>query len=46
VDLAEIAEEFGGGGHKNAAGLRMEGDEETVISTVITRILQALKGEK
>ncbi len=46
VDLAEIAEEFGGGGHKNAAGLRMEGDENTVVSTVLSRILKALKSEK
>ena len=40
VDLAAIAEEFGGGGHINAAGLRMKGDEETVINTVVSRILK------
>lgn len=40
VDLATIAEEFGGGGHKNAAGLRITGDEESVINAVVSRILK------
>jgi len=40
VDLAAIAEEFGGGGHYNAAGLRLNGDEKTVINKVVTRILK------
>ncbi len=40
IDLATIAEEFGGGGHKNAAGLRISGDEKSVVNTVVSRILK------
>jgi phosphoesterase RecJ-like protein len=30
INVAQVAEQFGGGGHRNAAGLRVDGDWETV----------------
>jgi len=39
VNVAEIASSFGGGGHKNAAGLTMKGD----ISFVKQKILESFK---
>jgi phosphoesterase RecJ-like protein len=40
VDVAEIASRFGGGGHKNAAGLSVDG----TIEEVIPKILQSFAG--
>jgi phosphoesterase RecJ-like protein len=40
VDVAEVAQAFGGGGHKNAAGFMMKGSLEDVKA----RIIMALKG--
>ena len=40
VDVAEVAQKFGGGGHRNAAGFMMKGSLEAVKATVI----EALKG--
>jgi phosphoesterase RecJ-like protein len=34
VDVSAIAAKFGGGGHKNAAGLSIEGKLETVINLI------------
>ena len=34
VDVSAIAAKFGGGGHKNAAGLSMEGKLETIIPEI------------
>ena len=39
IDVNEIAAEFGGGGHKYAAGCRIAGDKEEVIR----KILEAIK---
>ncbi|MGF7048789.1 phosphoesterase RecJ-like protein [Paenibacillus sp. DS2015] len=38
VDVAELAQTFGGGGHARAAGCRMEGTLDTIISQVIERV--------
>ncbi len=38
VDVAEIAREFGGGGHKRAAGARIEGSIEDVRQRVLARL--------
>jgi len=35
INVAKVAEMFGGGGHKNAAGCRIEGDFEEVKRRVI-----------
>ena len=44
VDLALIAEAFGGGGHKNASGCRVPGPEDRVVAAVLQALAQALKG--
>ncbi len=42
INVARIAEKFGGGGHKNAAGLRIEGDwnecERKIVAAVIESV--------
>ena len=43
VDVEEIARFFGGGGHKNASGCKMEGDYLTVIRKVISEVEKRLK---
>lgn len=40
VDVAEVAQNFGGGGHRNAAGFMMKGSLEEVKA----RVIEALKG--
>jgi len=39
VDVASVAEHFGGGGHRNASGCNLEGD----LDTVLAHILPALR---
>lgn len=46
VDVAEVAEELGGGGHKCASGCRMMGPLEAVKEDIVKRIRQQLKGEE
>lgn len=45
INVAKIAEQFGGGGHKNAAGCRIEGDwnekEREIVSAVIGAVEKA-----
>jgi phosphoesterase RecJ-like protein len=41
-NVARVAEEFGGGGHRNAAGCRIEGHFEEVKGMVIGRLKLAL----
>jgi phosphoesterase RecJ-like protein len=41
-NVARVAEEFGGGGHRNAAGCRIEGHFEEVKGMVIGRLKSAL----
>ena len=43
VDVAAIAQKFGGGGHKNAAGCSIEGDEAAVRARIADEIEQALR---
>ncbi|MGM1045241.1 phosphoesterase RecJ domain-containing protein [Paenibacillus uliginis N3/975] len=42
VDVAALAQSFGGGGHVRAAGCRIEGDLEDTISKVVEQVRQAL----
>ncbi len=41
IDVSAIASTFGGGGHKKAAGCRMEGDLATVKKTILAAIREA-----
>lgn len=43
IDVAEIAREFGGGGHKNAAGISFDGDIEDVVQSVVPRLRSCLE---
>ncbi len=38
VDVEQIARKFGGGGHKNAAGCRIEGDYPEIVERVIAEV--------
>lgn len=42
IDVAKIAREFGGGGHANAAGARIEGGWDDVVARVTTAMCNAL----
>ncbi|MNT90920.1 Bifunctional oligoribonuclease and PAP phosphatase NrnA [compost metagenome] len=42
VNVAEIAQSFGGGGHVRAAGCRIEGTLNDVINQVVERVRQQL----
>ncbi|HYZ88906.1 MAG TPA: bifunctional oligoribonuclease/PAP phosphatase NrnA [Myxococcales bacterium] len=42
VDVAAIAQKFGGGGHKNAAGCSIEGDLAAVRARIAAEVTQAL----
>jgi phosphoesterase RecJ-like protein len=42
TNVAKVAEQFGGGGHKNAAGCRVEGDLEGVKRRVIEGLQMAV----
>ena len=42
VNVARVAESFGGGGHRNAAGCRIEGDFEDIRRRVIEGLTGAL----
>ncbi|CAA9400960.1 MAG: RecJ [uncultured Pyrinomonadaceae bacterium] len=45
INVARVAEKFGGGGHKNAAGCRVEGDwdaRETEIVAALTEAVEKL----
>ena len=43
VDVSEIAEKFGGGGHHNAAGCSVEGDYQAVREIVLQQVKESLK---
>ena len=45
VDVSRIAREFGGGGHRNAAGATMEGTAEEIRRTLYGRVEEALDEE-
>ena len=42
VDVSSIAAKFGGGGHKNAAGMSVEGRLDTLIPAVIKEFARIL----
>ncbi len=43
IDVARVAAEFGGGGHKNAAGCKIRADFETAKREIIERLLKVLE---
>lgn len=43
VNVARVAEKFGGGGHKNAAGFRMHGDWDEIESKIVEAVVEAVK---
>ena len=45
VDVSKVAERFGGGGHKRAAGFSAEGDLEDIVISLADVIKVSLKGE-
>jgi phosphoesterase RecJ-like protein len=44
VDVNAVASQFGGGGHRNAAGLRVRGDLERVRSDLFQALEKAMNG--
>lgn len=42
VDVSEIAAKFGGGGHKNAAGLSIKGDVNTLIPILVKEFAKVM----
>lgn len=42
VDVARIAESFGGGGHRSASGCTLEGPLDTVIDRILTQLRTGL----
>jgi phosphoesterase RecJ-like protein len=43
INVARVAEKFGGGGHKNAAGCRLEGDWDELESTIVAAMIKAVE---
>lgn len=43
VNVADVARHFGGGGHKNAAGLTMTGRYKDVIKQIVDKVIEVLK---
>lgn len=43
INVAKVAEQFGGGGHKNAAGLRIEGNWDECESKLVDSVLIAIE---
>jgi len=43
ADVASVAETFGGGGHKNAAGYTVDGEFEFVREIVLKKICEQLR---
>ena len=44
IDVAAVAREFGGGGHKNAAGCTVTGPIDALQKTFVEKIEQAIDG--
>jgi len=42
INVARVAETFGGGGHKNAAGFRVSGDWDEVEREIEKRMIEAI----
>lgn len=45
VNVARVAEKFGGGGHKNAAGCRVEGDWDEREREIVAALIKAVESE-
>lgn len=45
INVARVAEQFGGGGHKNAAGLRIEGDWNECERRIIEAVIDAVNDD-
>jgi phosphoesterase RecJ-like protein len=43
INVAKVAEMFGGGGHRNAAGLRAEGNWDDVENTLVAALSDAVR---
>ena len=43
INVARVAEKFGGGGHKNAAGCRVEGDWDARESEILAELIKAVE---
>jgi phosphoesterase RecJ-like protein len=43
INVARVAEKFGGGGHKNASGCRVEGDWDAKEAEIIAALTQAVE---
>ena len=43
IDVAQFAEQFAGGGHARAAGLKLDGSLESIHARVVVAILSALR---
>ncbi len=43
INVAKVAEKFGGGGHKNAAGLGIEGDWDEKEAEIVAALLAAVE---
>jgi phosphoesterase RecJ-like protein len=43
INVARVAEKFGGGGHKNASGLSIEGDWDKCEADVVAALVEAIK---
>ena len=46
LDVAHFAKAYGGGGHKKAAGIRLEGKLLDVVELLITKLKEALANER
>ncbi len=42
INVSRVAEQFGGGGHKNAAGLRVDGNWDEVEARLVTLVAEAV----
>ena len=43
INVARVAEKFGGGGHKNAAGCRVEGDWDEKEKEILAELIKTVK---
>lgn len=43
INVAKVAEKFGGGGHRNAAGLRIEGDWDETEQEIVSAVREAVE---
>lgn len=43
INVAKVAEKFGGGGHRNASGLSIEGDWDEVEAMIVSALAEAIE---